>query len=135
MTGLPSARSLCRHAAPLAAVALAQVISASFANRALQSIPLPFFKVCLMCGPIFVALVTSAMGCLIGAGAIRAVCAEVGSADDPRSVMAGVGCALGASAFSGMGLILSGVLMHRRGGGGTTRGRMGTTLAVQLRGG
>ena len=70
MTGLPSARSLCRHAAPLAAVALAQVISASFANRALQSIPLPFFKVCLMCGPIFVALVTSAMGCLIGAGAL-----------------------------------------------------------------
>ena len=140
MTGLPSARSLRRHAAPLAAAALAQAISASFANRALQSIPLPLFKVCLMCGPIFVALATSAMGgggtgvvahytggrslalCLIGAGAIRAVCAEVGSADDPRGVMAGAGCALGASAFSGMGLVLSGVLMHRREGGGRRRG-------------
>ena len=43
-------------------------------------------KVCLMCGPIFLALATSALGCLIGAGAIRA---EVGSADDPRGVMAG----------------------------------------------
>jgi hypothetical protein len=132
MTVLPSARSLRRHATPLAAVALAQAISASFTNRALQSIPLPLFKVCLMCGPIFVALVTSVLGGttgvdyaggrllalgLIGAGAIRAVFAEAGSADDPRGVMAGAGCALGASAFSGMGLMLSGVRMHRREGG------------------
>ena len=153
MTGLPSARSLRRHAAPLAAAALAQAISASFANRALQSIPLPLFKVCLMCGPIFVALATSAMGgggtgvvaqytggrslalCLIGAGAIRAVCAEVGSADDPRGVMAGAGCALGASAFSGMGLVLSGVLMHRREGGGDDEGSDGDDVGGAAAGG
>ena len=125
-TELPSARSLRRHAAPLAAVALAQTISASFANNALRMIPLPLFKVCLMCGPIFVAIMTSVAGgiecsngrplalSLIGAGACRAVYAEAGGADDPRYVMAGAGYALGASAFSGLGLVLSGVLMHRR---------------------
>jgi len=50
---------------------------------------------------------------LIRAGAIRAMYAKAGSANDPRGVMSGAGCALGASAFLGMGLVLSGVLMHR----------------------
>jgi hypothetical protein len=129
MTEFPSARSLRRHATPLAAVALAQSISASFANRALLSIPLSLFKVCLMCGPIFVALMTSAMGgtiahsrgrslalSMIGVGACRAVYAEAGGADDPRSIMIGAGYALGASAFSGLGLVMSGLLMHHREG-------------------
>ena len=43
--------------------------------------------------------------------------AEAGSADDPRGIMAGAGFAMDVSTFSGMELVLSGMLMHRREGG------------------
>ena len=53
---------------------------------------------------------------LIGIGACKAVYAESESADNPRYVMIGAGYALAASAFSGIGLVLSSVLMHHQGG-------------------
>lgn len=124
---LPSVAAFRRHMIPLSAVALVQTVSAAFANQALQIIPLPLFKVCLMCGPIFVALCSIlAEGqmyskgrmlalSLIGMGAFRAVYAEAEGADNPRYIMEGAGYALGASAFSGIGLVLSSVLMHRGG--------------------
>jgi len=128
LTALPSIQTFRRHIVPLSAVALVQTISAALANRALQIVPLPLFKVCLMCGPIFVAFLTKivdgqlyskgrlmALG-LIGAGAVRAVYAEADGADNPRYIMEGAGFALGASAFGGIGLVLSSVLMHRGGG-------------------
>jgi len=52
---------------------------------------------------------------LIGIGACRAVYAESESADNPRYIMMGAGYALAASAFSGIGLVLSSVLMHHQG--------------------
>ena len=54
---------------------------------------------------------------LIGIGAARAVYAESEGADNPRYIMSGSGYALAASAFSGIGLVLSSVLMHRGSGG------------------
>lgn len=93
---LPSIQTFRQHAIPLSAVALVQTISAAFANQALQIIPLPLFKVCLVCGPIFVAFITSVVEgglyskgrlfalSLIGVGACRAVYAEALGADNPR---------------------------------------------------
>ena len=52
---------------------------------------------------------------LIGIGCTRAVYAESESADNPRYIMIGAGYALAASAFSGIGLVLSSVLMHHQG--------------------
>ena len=129
LTALPSGHAFCQHIIPLSAVALVQTISSAFANEALTIIPLPLFKVCLMCGPIFVAFITSCIEgqlyskgrmfalSLIGIGACRAVYAESEDADNPRYIMMGAGYALAASAFSGIGLVLSSVLMHRDGGG------------------
>lgn len=134
LTELPCIRTFRQHLVPLSAVALVQTISSAFANQSLQIIPLPLFKVCLMCGPIFVAFITSmmegsqsqlyskgrmmALG-LIGIGACRAVYAEAGGADNPRYIMEGAGYALGASAFGGIGLVLSSALMHRGDDGGS----------------
>ncbi len=44
---------------------------------------------------------------LIACGACRAVYAESENADNPRYIMIGAGYALAASAFSGIGLVLS----------------------------
>ncbi|KAL7476382.1 hypothetical protein ACHAW6_002252 [Cyclotella cf. meneghiniana] len=124
LTEMPSMRVFRRNAIPLTAIAIVQTISAAFANRSLQILPLPLFKVVLMCGPIFVAFLTSAIEgniysrgrimalSLIGLGALRAVYADAEGADNPRGVMEGAAYALGASALSGMGLVISGVLMH-----------------------
>ena len=121
---LPSMQTFRKHMIPLTGIALVQTISSAFANQALQIIPLPLFKVVLMCGPIFVAFLTSMMegqrysrGRLIALsfivmGACRAVYAEAGVADNPRVIMVGAGYALGACAFSGIGLVLSSALMH-----------------------
>jgi len=129
LTELPSIQTFRQHMIPLSAVALVQTISSAFANKALTIIPLPLFKVCLMCGPIFVAFITSCVEgqlyskgrmfalSLIGIGAARAVYAESEGADNPRYVMSGAGFALAASAFSGIGLVLSSVLMHHGSGG------------------
>jgi drug/metabolite transporter (DMT)-like permease len=125
LTELPSMQVFRVSAVPLSVIAMVQTISAAFANCSLQMIPLPLFKVVLMCGPIFVAFITSVIEgnnysrgrilalSLIGIGALRAVYAEATGADNPREVMEGAGYALGASALSGMGLVVSGVLMHR----------------------
>lgn len=125
LTEMPSIRTFRHHASPLTAVALVQTFSSVFANEALQAIPLPLFKVVLMCGPIFVALLTTILEgriysrgrlfalLLIGFGAGRAVYAEAEKADNPRQVLQGAGFALGASAFSGIALVLSSVLMHK----------------------
>ena len=90
---LPSISTFRRHMIPLSAVAIVQTVSAAFSNQALQIIPLSLFKVCLMCGPIFVALCSIlAEGqmyskgrmlalSLIGVGAFRAVYAEAEGAD------------------------------------------------------
>ena len=129
LTELPSIQTFRQHMIPLSAVALVQTISSAFANKALTIIPLPLFKVCLMCGPIFVAFITSCVEgqlyskgrmfalSLIGIGASRAVYAESEGADNPRYIMSGAGFALAASAFSGIGLVLSSVLMHHGSGG------------------
>lgn len=123
---LPSVKAFRQHLIPLSAVALVQTISAAFANKALQVIPLPLFKVCLMCGPIFVAFITSIVEgqlyskgrmfalSLIGIGACRAVYSEAEGADNPRYIMQGAMFALGASAFGGISLVLSSVLMHNK---------------------
>lgn len=122
---MPSIKTFRHHASSLTAVALVQTFSSAFANEALQEIPLPLFKVVLMCGPIFVAFITTIMEgqiysrgrlfalLLIGFGACRAVYAEAGKADNPRQILQGAGYALGASAFSGIALVLSSVLMHK----------------------
>lgn len=122
---MPSLKTFRHHASSLTAVALVQTFSSAFANEALQEIPLPLFKVVLMCGPIFVAFITTIMEgqiysrgrlfalLLIGFGACRAVYAEAGKADNPRQILQGAGYALGASAFSGIALVLSSVLMHK----------------------
>jgi len=124
---LPSLQTLKQHIIPLSAVALFQTISSSFANESLTIIPLQLFKVCLMCGPIFVAFITTCIEgqvyskgrmfalSLIGIGACRAVYAESENADNPRYIMIGASYALAASAFSGIGLVLSSVLMHHQG--------------------
>ena len=129
LTELPSIQTFRQHMIPLSAVALVQTISSAFANKALTIIPLPLFKVCLMCGPIFVAFITSCVEgqlyskgrlfalSLIGIGAARAVYAESEGADNPRYIMSGAGFALAASAFSGIGLVLSSVIMHHGSGG------------------
>ena len=52
---------------------------------------------------------------LIGIGAFKAVYSESENADNPRYIMIGAGYALVASAFSGIGLVLSSVLMHHQG--------------------
>jgi len=122
---MPSLKTFRHHASSLTAVALVQTFSSAFANEALQEIPLPLFKVVLMCGPIFVAFITTIMEgqiysrgrlfalLLIGFGAGRAVYAEAEKADNPREILQGAGYALGASAFSGIALVLSSVLMHK----------------------
>ena len=124
LTEMPSIQVFRRNAIPLTAIAFVQTISSSIANRSLQMIPLQLFKVVLMCSPIFVAFLTSAIEgkmyskgriialSLIGIGALRAVYAEAGGADNPRAVMEGAAYGLGAGALSGMGLILSGGLMN-----------------------
>lgn len=125
LTDLPSMRAFRYHFVPLTAVALVQTISAAFANKSLQIVPLPLFKVCLMCGPIFVAAMSSLVErhfystgrnlslLLIGVGAVKSVYSEAEVADNPRIVMVGSGYALTSSLFSGIGLVLSSVLMHR----------------------
>jgi len=125
LTEMPSLRTFRHHASSLTAVALVQTFSSAFANEALQEIPLPLFKVVLMCGPIFVAVITTIMEgqiysrgrlfalLLIGVGAGRAVYAEAEKADNPRQVLQGAGFALFASAFSAIALVLSSVLMHK----------------------
>ena len=122
---MPSLKTFRYHASSLTAVALVQTFSSAFANEALQEIPLPLFKVVLMCGPIFVAFITTIMEgqiysrgrlfalLLIGFGAGRAVYAEAEQADNPRQILQGAGYALGASACSGIALVLSSVLMHK----------------------
>ena len=122
---MPSLKTFRRHASSLTAVALVQTFSSAFANEALQGIPLPLFKVVLMCGPIFVALITTIMEgqvysrgrrfalLLIGFGALRAVYSEAEKAENPRQIILGAGYAMGASAFSGVALVLSSVLMHK----------------------
>lgn len=124
LTELPSFQTFRQHVVPLTAIALVQTISSALANQSLRLLPLPLFKVVLMCGPIVVALLTSIIEgqiytkgrlvalCLIGMGACRAVYSEAGVADNPRSVMVGAGYALGACSFSGIGLVLSSALMH-----------------------
>jgi len=124
LTELPSLQTLRQHLVPLTAIALVQTVSSALANQSLRLLPLPLFKVVLMCGPIVVALLTSTIEgqiytkgrlvalSLIGMGACRAVYSEAGVADNPRSVMVGAGYALGACAFSGIGLVLSSALMH-----------------------
>mmetsp|Transcript_35378 Transcript_35378/g.84521 ORF Transcript_35378/g.84521 Transcript_35378/m.84521 type:complete len:517 (+) Transcript_35378:151-1701(+) len=125
LTDLPSIGAFRHHFVPLTAVALVQTISAAFANKSLQIVPLPLFKVCLMCGPIFVAAMSSLVErqfysagrnlslLLIGVGALKSVYSEAEVADNPRIVMVGSGYALTSSLFSGIGLVLSSVLMHR----------------------
>lgn len=125
MAEMPSLRTFRHHASSLTAVALVQTFSSAFANEALAVIPLPLFKVVLMCGPIFVACITTIMEgqmysrgrmfalLLIGFGAGRAVYAEADKADNPRQILEGAAAALGASAFSGIALVLSSVLMHK----------------------
>ena len=122
---MPSLKTFRYHASSLTAVALVQTFSSAFANEALQEIPLPLFKVVLMCGPIFVAFITTIMEgqiysrgrlfalLLIGFGAGRAVYAEAEKADNPRQILVGAGYALGASAASAIALVLSSVLMHK----------------------
>ena len=121
---LPSLKTFRHHASSLTAVAIVQTFSSAFANEALGLIPLPLFKVVLMCGPIFVAFITTIMEgqiysrgrrfalLLIGFGAGRAVYAEAEKADNPRQILQGAGYGLGASAFSAVALVLSSVLMH-----------------------
>lgn len=125
LPGMPSLTTFRNHATSLTAVALVQTMSSVFANEALQEIPLSLFKVVLMCGPIFVAFLTTIMEgqiysrgrlialLLIGFGAGRAVYLEAEKADNPRQILQGAGYALGASAFSGIALVLSSVLMHK----------------------
>jgi drug/metabolite transporter (DMT)-like permease len=122
---LPSLKTFRHHASSLTAVAIVQTFSSAFANEALGLIPLPLFKVVLMCGPIFVAFITIIMEgqvysrgrrfalLLIGFGAGRAVYAEAENADNPRQILHGAAYGLGASAFSAVALVLSSVLMHR----------------------